>query len=136
MTKKLAKYLLSKLTPFKEIVTLDKASDEYAEYCCRFNHWPKYASDSLLTKVFVEISLAFMNGYILCLHQNDLNFQNGLILKENRNHIPSYMEDMMLKDEVRAERERVLEVVENVLKHYSGEYNTHEIMDHIKEKTK
>lgn len=136
MTKKLAKYLLSKLTPFKEIVTLDKASNEYAEYCCRFNHWPKYAHDLLLTREFVEISHSFMNGYILCMHQNDLSFQNGLILKENKNHVPSYMVDMMLNDAVVAERERVLKVVENVLKHYSGEYNTHEIMDHIKEKTK
>lgn len=134
MTKKLAKWLLSKLTPFKEIVTLDKASNEYAEYCCRFNHWHKYASDLLLTREFVEISHSFMNGYILCMHQNDLSFQNGLILKENRNHVPSYMADMMLNDAVVAERERVLKVVENVLKHYSGEYNTHEIMKNISSK--
>ena len=134
MKRLIAKWLLSKLTPFKEIVTLDKASNEYAEYCCRFNHWHKYASDLLLTREFVEISHSFMNGYILCMHQNDLSFQNGLILKENRNHLPSYMADMMLNDAVVAERERVLKVVEDVLNQHTGQYNSRKIMDDINRK--
>lgn len=127
---KLAKWLLSKLTPYKEIITLDKASDDYAEMCCQNNHWRKFANDGLLTREFVAISHAFMNGYILCMHQNDLKFENGLIIKNNKLQLPTYMEKMIDNEE----KEQALESVREVLGEYLSEYNIQEIMNKINQK--
>ena len=134
MNKKLAKWLLSKLAPYKEMITLDKASNDYAEHCCKFNRWQKYERRNYLTREYVAISQAFMNGYILCMHQNDLSFKNGLILKEQKAYLPSYMVNSINNDLIANEKEKMLNIVENALKQHLNEYNVNEIMSTINHK--
>ena len=67
-----------RMVDITEMMELKKVVDVYAKYVCKMQGWPVLMHDGY-SLYFAEIGFSFMNGYCKALHDNGLEFQNGLV---------------------------------------------------------
>lgn len=60
-------------------MALRDITDIYAENVCELNGWKKYQGYTCLSDQYVEISFAYMNGYIKAINDNGFEFKEGLV---------------------------------------------------------
>ena len=122
--KKLFDYMLLKwriglnMVEVTETMALQEVSETYAKYVCKMHGWePRWFGD--YTNHFCAISLALMDGYIKALHDNGLEFQNGLVKKRDITEVmPSGALDYYRKDAIRDTKCECIAALEKVMTQY------------------
>ena len=82
MRKKIVKWLLGKIIIPRFVKELEETSKLYA-----ISYWEKtypdelYIKKGVLDERLLDIQDSFMDGYIKALHDNDLKFEGGKIVK-------------------------------------------------------
>lgn len=122
--KKLINYLLLKTTlrqrmvNVKEMMNLSEVTDVYAEYVCKMHHKSKWCIGGLTT-FYVEIGHSFMNGYIKALHDNGLEFKNGLVKKRDITHdMPIGALEYYRKDAIEETKNKAADILQKILEKY------------------
>ena len=110
--------LRRRMTDIKETMALRTVVDVYAKYVCKMNHWPLMEYDNP-SKEFCDTGFAFMNGYLKALHDNGLEFQNGMVKKRDIAHeMPGGAFDYYLKDAIAETMTKSIEVLRAMLEQY------------------
>ena len=125
-----------RMTVVEETMDLSDASEAYAKGVCKMNGWPVNVGRGFLSDEFVDVSLAFMAGYIKSMRDNGLEFKEGLVTKRD---IAEDMPSGALKYHEEEIRKRVIEDVTIVLKgvlskHSQSLQNVNHIMKEFKER--
>lgn len=108
---KLENELQDRMTRIDETMELKEVSDVYAKYVCMKNMWNgQYGAE------YCEVSLAFMNGFIKALHDNGLEFRNGLVKKRDiAEDMPSGALDYYRKDAVKETKALAVDKLRKVM---------------------
>jgi len=115
---KLENELQDRMTRIDETMELKEVSDVYAKYVCMMNSWNSQFGD-MLSAEYCEVSFAFMNGYIKALHDNGLEFRNGLVKKRDiAEDMPCGALDYYRKDAVRDTKRECIAALERVMAQY------------------
>ena len=115
---KLENELQDRMTRIDETMELKEVSDVYAKYVCMMNGWVSQIGD-MLSAEYCEVSFAFMNGYIKALHDNGLEFRNGLVKKRDIvDEMPGGALDYYRKDAVRDTKRECIAALERVMAQY------------------
>ena len=116
---KLKRSLEKRMVAIDETMDLCEMADVYAEYLCRKNGWQKNIGSGMLSGEFCEISLSFVNGYIKALHDNNLEFQKGLVKKRDITHdMPSGALDHYMMDRISETKKKAIEALQKVMNEY------------------
>jgi len=106
------------MVAIKETMDLAEVTDVYAEYVCKMNNRSKWYMGKL-TDFYVEIGQSFMNGYIKALHDNGLEFKNGLVKKRDITHdMPLGALDYYRKDAINETKDMAINTLQQVLEKY------------------
>lgn len=112
---RLRRQLRRRMTEVSETMQLTAMSETYARYVCRMNGWEATVPGGY-TKHFCEVDLAFVNGYIKALHDNRLEFQNGLVRRRDITHeMPCGALDYYRADAIRDTKQACRDVLRQVL---------------------
>ncbi|UKK52643.1 hypothetical protein [Prevotella sp. E2-28] len=122
--KKLFDFMLLKwriglnMVEVNETMALKEVSETYAKYVCKMHGWePRWFDD--YTAHFCAISFALVDGYIKALHDNGLEFQNGLVKKRDiMNEMPCGALDYYRKDAIAETKEKAVDVLKQVMEKY------------------
>lgn len=115
---KLMAELQRRMIVINETMELKDVTDVYSEYVCKMHNWSKFA-DGGLTHEFCEVGFSFMNGYVKALHDNGLEFQNGLVKKRDvTEYMPSGALDYYRKDAIKDTKAHAVEALQMVMEHY------------------
>lgn len=115
---KLENELQDRMTRIDETMELKEVSDVYAKYVCMKNGWYSQIGD-MLSAEYCEVSFAFMNGYIKALHDNGLEFRNGLVKKRDiAEDMPSGALDYYRKDAVKETKALAVDKLRKVMNQY------------------
>lgn len=99
-------------------MSLSKMSKVYAECVCSMHKWPGRLV-GCFSEEFCEVSFAFVNGYIKALHDNGMEMENGLVVKQNiLEYTPSGGVDEYIKKELDKNNENNVAVLRQALKRY------------------
>jgi hypothetical protein len=122
--KKFIDYLLLKTTlrqrmvNVKEMMDLSEVTDVYAKYVCKMHNRSKWWMGELTT-FYVEIGQSFMNGYIKALHDNGLEFKNGLVKKRDITHdMPIGALEYYREDAIEEIKNKAADILQKVLEKY------------------
>ena len=137
---KFIKYLIWKFNLKKRMVEVDetmdlrKASEFYAKYVCKMNHWLVHANGGL-TKEFCDVSFAFSNGYVKALHDNGFEFQRGLVKKRDiLEYVPHGALEYYRKDTIKETKTAAVKALQKVLEQYeTSKQNINTLMIAFKE---
>lgn len=114
----LIKTLRKRMVAIKETMDLAEVTDVYAEYVCKMHNRSKWYMGGL-TDFYVEIGQSFMNGYIKALHDNGLEFKNGLVKKRDITHdMPCGALDYYRKDAIKETKDIAINTLQKVLEKY------------------
>ena len=114
----LEREMQDRMTCIDETMELREVTDVYSEYVCDMHGWPKWYM-GLLTDYFCEVGLSFMNGYVKALHDNGLQFQNGLVKKRDITEVmPCGALDYYRKDAIRDTKRECIAALEKVMARY------------------
>ena len=114
----LLKTLRKRMVAVKEMMDLAEVTDVYAEYVCKMHNTSKWCMGGLTT-FYVEIGQSFMNGYIKALHDNGLEFRNGIVKKRDITHdMPCGALDYYRKDAINETKDMAIDVLQKVLEKY------------------
>lgn len=121
---KIIDYLLLKtglhqrMVNVKEMMDLAEVTDIYAEYVCKMYNKAKWCMGEL-TPFYVEVGQSFMNGYIKALHDNGLEFKNGLVKKRDITHdMPIGALEYYREDVIKETKNKAANVLQKVLEKY------------------
>ena len=122
--RKLFDYMLLKrriglnMVEVTETMALKEVSETYAKYVCKMHGWePRWFGD--YTNHFCAISFALIDGYIKALHDNGLEFQNGLVKKRDITEVmPCGALDYYRKDAIRDTKRECIAALEKVMAQY------------------
>jgi hypothetical protein len=122
--RKLFDYMLLKrrigfnMVEVTETMALKEVSETYAKYVCKMHGWePRWFGD--YTNHFCAISFALIDGYIKALHDNGLEFQNGLVKKRDiTEEMPCGALDYYRKDAIRDTKRECIAALERVMAQY------------------
>ena len=88
MKNKIIRWLLFKIVIPRFIEELSEASEMYAiAYWRRIHPNEPYIIKGLIDERFIAVQSSFMDGYIKSLHDNNLKFENGKIVKNIKNYL-------------------------------------------------
>ena len=88
MKNKIIRWLLFKIVIPGLIKELSEASEMYAiAYWRRIHPNEPYIIRGLLDERFIAVQSSFMDGYIKSLHDNNLKFENGKIVKNIKDYL-------------------------------------------------
>lgn len=112
--KMLENKLQDRMTRIDETMELKEVSDVYAKYVCMMNSWTgQFGAE------YCEVSLAFMNGFIKALHDNGLEFRNGLVKKRDiTEDMPIGALDYYRKDVVKETKALAVDKLRKVMNQY------------------
>jgi SMC interacting uncharacterized protein involved in chromosome segregation len=114
----LIKTLRKRMVAVKEMMDLAEVTNVYAEYVCKMHNRSKWYMGGL-TDFYVEIGQSFMNGYIKALHDNGLEFKNGLVKKRDiTNDMPLGALDYYRKDAIKEIKDIAIDALQKVLRKY------------------
>lgn len=114
----LIKTLRKRMVAIKETMDLAEVTDVYAEYVCKMHNQSKLWMGGL-SIFYVEIGQSFMNGYIKALHDNGLEFKNGLVKKRDITHdMPCGALDYYRKDAIKETKDIAINTLQEVLDKY------------------
>ena len=115
---RLKRKLGSRMVEVTETMDLKEVTDVYAKYVCMMHGW-RDSIGNYVGDEFCEVSLSFMNGYIKALHDNGLEFQNGLVKKRDiKEEMPCGALDYYCKDVVRDTKRECIAALEKVMAQY------------------
>lgn len=119
--------LRERMTEINETMALRDVSETYSEYVCKMNGWKVHVHDGFSYE-FVDISLAFINGYKKSLSDNGLKFENGIVVKcDIANDMPCGALNCWESDIRKDSNEKAVRVLRDVLNSYGcfkGNINT------------
>jgi len=115
---KLEREMQDRMTCIDETMALREVTDVYAKYVCKMYGWnDRWMGD--YTDHFCSIEFAFMDGYIKALHDNGLEFQNGLVKKRDITEVmPCGALDYYRKDAIRDTKRECIAALEKVMAQY------------------
>lgn len=115
---RLKRKLGSRMVEVTETMDLKEVTDVYAKYVCMMHGW-RDSIGNYVSAEFCEVSLSFMNGYVKALHDNGLEFQNGLVKKRDiTEEMPCGALDYYRKDAVRDTKRECIAALEKVMAQY------------------
>lgn len=115
---RLMRKLRKRMTNINEMMDLKEMADVYSKYACKKNNWNTYFSN-YLNKEFCEISFAFIAGFTKALHDNGLEFRNGLVKKRDIiNEMPIGALEYYRKDAIAETKAQAVEVLQKVMEKY------------------
>lgn len=115
---KLMRQLGKRMTNINEMMDLKEMADVYSKYVCKNNKWNIYFF-SEYSKEFREISLAFIAGFTKALHDNGLEFRNGLVKKRDiTNEMSIGALEYYRKDAIAETKAQAVEVLQKVMEKY------------------
>ncbi len=110
--------LQDRMVRIDEMMDLKEMADVYSKYVCKKNGWNTYFSN-YLNKEFCEISFAFIAGFTKALHDNGLEFRNGLVKKRDiTNEMPIGALEYYRKDTIAETKAQAIEVLQKVMEKY------------------
>ena len=110
--------LRQRMVEVKEMMDLAEVTDVYAKYVCKMHNRSKWFMGELTT-FYVEIGQSFMNGYIKALHDNGLEFKNGLVKKRDITHdMPIGALEYYREDAIKETKNKAVDVLQKVLEKY------------------
>jgi len=114
----LEREMQDRMTCIDEKMALREVTDVYAKYVCMMHGW-RDSIGNYVGDEFCEVSLSFMNGYIKALHDNGLEFQNGLVKKRDITEVmPCGALDYYRKDAIRDTKRECIAALERVMAQY------------------
>ena len=135
--------LQSRMVVVRETMDLKEVTDVYAKYVCQMHGWYVDVYDHRIEKwalsaSFCEVSFSFMNGYIKALHDNRLEFQNGMVKKRDiSNDMPCGALKYYREDAIKETKEKAVETLQKVLEKYeTSKANINTIVSAFKEEIK
>lgn len=115
---KLEREMQDRMTCIDEMMTLKEVTGVYAKYVCMMHGWQD-SIDTYVGEEFCEVSLSFMNGYVKALHDNGLEFQNGLVKKRDiTEEMPCGALDYYRKDVIRDTKRKCIAALVKVMMQY------------------
>ena len=127
----------NRMVEVTETMALREVSETYAKYVCKMHGWDvRWTGD--YTNHFCAISFALMDGYIKALHDNGLEFQNGLVKKRDiTNEMPCGALDYYRKDAIADTKAKAVEVLKRVMAQYeTSKQNINVIVNAFEEEIK
>lgn len=133
----LEREMQDRMTCIDETMALREVTDVYAKYACMRHGW-RDRIDNYVSEEFCEVSLSFMNGYIKALHDNGLEFRNGLVKKRDiTNEMPCGALDHYYNDLIAKTKTKTIEQLREVLSKYeTSKTNINFIVKAFEEKIK
>lgn len=114
----LTKMLRKRMVAIKETMDLAEVTDVYSEYVCKMHNQSKWWMGGL-SIFYVEIGQSFMNGYIKALHDNGLEFRNGLVKKRDITHdMPIGALEYYREDAIKETKDMAVDMLQKVLEKY------------------
>ena len=114
----LTKMLRKRMVAIKETMDLAEVTDVYAEYVCKMHNQSKWWMGGL-SIFYVEIGQSFMNGYIKALHDNGLEFKNGLVKKRDiTRDMPLGALEYYREDAIKETKDMAVDTLQKVLEKY------------------
>ena len=115
---KLEREMQDRMTCIDEKMALKEVTDVYAKYVCMMHGW-RDRIDNYVGEEFCEVSLSFMSGYVKALHDNGMEFQNGLVKKRDiTEEMPCGALNYYRKDAIRDTKRECIAALERVMAQY------------------
>lgn len=131
MKRKICLWLLSHTSNFKGVGTFKGVSEKYAEYIFKFRNFRNRIGCFFVEEdVLRSIRNAYIDGYIRCLTDNELEFRDGLIFKAEE--LPEGALKIYLEETHQDEIAKLHEEYKKQLTPLLGKFNANELVEKIK----